>query len=130
MALWGAPTAQPDGPQRAAAAALQIRDWLETANPRWQKQFGRPIELGMAIHSGRAVIGNIGSERRMDYTAIGDAINVGARLERLAAPGQILVTGSTREALEGGFELRHIGQHTLTGRAATIEVHALLDERV
>jgi len=84
----------------------------------------------MAIHSGRAVIGNIGSERRMDYTAIGDAINVGARLERLAAPGQILVTGSTREALEGGFELRHIGQHTLTGRAATIEVHALLDERV
>lgn len=130
MALWGAPEPAPDGAVRAAEAALRIRDWLETANPRWQKKFGRPIALGMAIHTGRAVIGNVGSERRMDYTAIGDSVNVAARLERIAAPGQILVTAETRALLEERFEMQLIGEHTMVGRESVIHVHALLDERV
>ncbi len=128
MALFGAPDAQPDAPRRAALAAIAIRSWLENANPRWHKMFGRPIEIAISIHSGRAVIGNIGSERRMDYTAIGDTINVGARLERLAAPGQILMSAETASRLGEDFELQPLGGRRIAGREAPIEVVALIDE--
>ena len=81
MALWGAPTEQSDHASRAVEAAEDMLSWLETGNERWQETFGVTIQLAIGVHCGTAVVGNIGSEKRMEYTAIGDVVNVAARLE-------------------------------------------------
>ena len=128
MALWGAPEAQPDGPLRAAQAADAIARWLEVGNARWRKELGHDVELAMALHTGVAVVGNIGSEKRMEYTAIGSAVNICARLEQIAQPQQILLTRDTRDRLQGAFETVSLGHVALRGRTDATEVF-LLKER-
>ncbi|MFO0581264.1 MAG: adenylate/guanylate cyclase domain-containing protein [Anaeromyxobacter sp.] len=97
MAVWGSPAAAPDDALRAVLAAADLRRWLETANRRWRQRYAVEVHLAMGLHSGEAVAGNLGSERRMDYTVIGSVVNQAARLEALAASGQILVSPATRE---------------------------------
>jgi len=99
MAVWGSPAAAADDPLRAVLAATDLRRWVETANRRWRQRFGVEVHLAMGLHSGEAVAGNLGSEKRMDYTVIGSVVNQAARLEALAAAGQILVSPATRERL-------------------------------
>ena len=128
MALWGAPEAQPDGPLRAAQAADAIARWLEVGNARWRKELGHDVELAMALHTGVAVVGNIGSEKRMEYTAIGNAVNICARLEQIAQAQQILLTRDTLERLDGAFETVSLGHVALRGRTEPTEIF-LLKER-
>jgi class 3 adenylate cyclase len=117
MAVWGAPDAHPDDAERAVAAADDLRRWLDAANRRWRKRYGIEIQLGMGIHSGLAVAGNLGSEKRMEYTVIGDAVNVAARLEGIAQPGQILLTEATMNLVAGAFEVKSAGERMLPGRS-------------
>ena len=84
MAVWGAPHSYPDDAERAVAAAEDLRRWLDTANRRWKTKYGVQVQLGMGIHTGLAVAGNLGSEKRMEYTVIGDPVNEAARLCDLA----------------------------------------------
>lgn len=127
MAIWGAPEERPDDARRAVRAAEAILRWLEVGNAKWKKQLGREIELAIGIHSGQAVVGNIGSDKRMEYTAIGEAVNVAARLERLARPGQILMTRQTRERVGDEFASRSIGTYDIVGRARPSEIFVLDD---
>jgi adenylate cyclase len=125
MAVWGAPEQRPDDPLRAVLAAEDLRRWLDTANRRWRKQLGLEIRLAMGINTGMAVAGNLGSEKRMDYTVIGDAVNVAARLEGKAAPGQILLSQATRDRLPKEFDLgrlKGLGESKLYGKASTLPV--------
>ncbi len=121
MAVWGAPTGGPDDATRALDAAEDLRRWVETANRRWQPRYGVEIALGIGVATGPAVAGNLGSERRMEYTVIGEAVNVAARLETLAQPGQILVAASTRAALaDGDARLRPAGERTIAARVLPV----------
>jgi class 3 adenylate cyclase len=125
MAVWGAPTAQADHAARALAAAEDMIRWLETANASWRERYGADVRLAVGVHTGEAVVGNVGSETRMEYTAIGDAVNVAARLEALARPQQVLLSAATRAAAGEDFEYVAVGEHRLAGRDAAIELFEL-----
>lgn len=127
MAIWGAPEARPDDARQAVRAAEAILRWLEVGNAKWRKQIGRDLELAIGIHTGPAVVGNIGSEKRMEYTAIGDAVNVAARLERLARPGQVLMTRDTMERVKDEFSSQSIGAYDIVGRARPSEIFVLAE---
>ncbi len=128
MAYFGAPVQQPDHAQRAVTAALDI---LRTVRERNRPILdGRdpdrvPVELGIGIHSGPVVVGNIGSDRRTDYTAVGDAVNVAHRLEKLARPGEILVSEVVQRAVRAEHRLRFEGERQLSGREEPVHVYSL-----
>lgn len=116
MAFWGPPNAADDHATRALEAAEEIIGWLDVGNANWREKYGIEIQLAVGINTGDAIVGNIGSETRMEYTAIGDAINVAARLESIARPNQILTSQSTIEAAEDMFDVQPIGEKRLVGR--------------
>ncbi|GAB5545434.1 MAG: hypothetical protein SangKO_051940 [Sandaracinaceae bacterium] len=120
MAIWGAPTAQPDHAERALAAARDMMRFLESANAGWRESVGVEIQLAIGVNTGEAVVGNVGSKERMEYTAIGDVVNVAARLETIARPQQILVTRATADAVDR--ELARVGEREVPGRAAPVEL--------
>lgn len=123
MAVWGVPAEKPDDARRAVAAAEALRRWLDVGNRRWKQRYGVELQLAIGVHTGTAVAGNLGSEKRMDYTVIGDAVNVAARLEASAAPDQILVSASTRDAIGDGAALAPLGERNLRGRSQTTQVY-------
>ena len=122
MAFWNAPEDQPDHARRAVEAAEEMLRWLELGNDTWRERFDVEISLAIGVHTGEAVVGNFGSETRMDYTAIGDVVNVAARLEARARPSQILITGATRELAGARFRYIELGAHPLAGKSAPIEL--------
>ncbi|WP_437591721.1 adenylate/guanylate cyclase domain-containing protein [Sorangium sp. So ce1000] len=125
MAVWGAPIAQEDHARRALAAAEDMMRFLETANEEWRERYDIEIRLGVGVNSGEAIVGNIGSDKRMEYTVIGDVVNVASRLEAIAAPNQVLVSAATRDLAGDAFPLRALGERNLTGRKTTTAVFAL-----
>ncbi|MFW2389358.1 MAG: adenylate/guanylate cyclase domain-containing protein [Polyangiales bacterium] len=122
MAIWGAPQLQSDHAARAIAAAEDMMRWLEAGNQGWRQKFGVTVELAIGINSGQAVVGNVGSETRMQYTAIGDVVNVAARLESIARPQQILVTHATRYSAGDEFEYSALGPRQLVGRRDPVKL--------
>jgi adenylate cyclase len=116
MAFWGAPVVMEDHAARAVAAALEMSDALEAM----RKDLGdlvADLEIGIGIHSGRAVVGFIGSNDRLDYTVIGDTVNLASRVEGLTKGiARILVTEATRKAAGDGFAWRDCGVHQVKGR--------------
>lgn len=123
MAIYGAPSDQADHAARAVRTAEEMLRWLEAGNATWKERFDVTIELAIGIHTGEAIVGNVGSETRMEYTAIGDTVNVAARLEALARPQQILVTSAVKDAIDGeGIELFDGGERELPGRKQPVHV--------
>ncbi|REG36453.1 class 3 adenylate cyclase [Archangium gephyra] len=123
MAVWGSPQSHSDDALRAVQAAEDLRRWLDVGNRRWRARWGIEIQLAIGIHTGPAVAGNVGSEKRMEYTVIGDTVNVAARIESMAQPGQILVSEATRERIgDSGVELVPAGERQLHGRTAATRI--------
>jgi adenylate cyclase len=99
MAQWGAPLGNPDDADRAMRSALDMMEALRTLNTQWKSQ-GRPtLEIGIGLNQGEAFAGNIGSERRLEFTVIGDTVNTASRLCSAAGPGEILISDEMRRAL-------------------------------
>ncbi len=126
MAVWGAPVAQSDHAERALAAVEDMMRFLETANDEWRDKYGVEIRIGIGVNSGEAIVGNIGSQKRMEYTVIGDVVNVAARLEAVAQPNQVLVTERTMELAGDDFEAELLGEQQLTGRSTATKVYQLV----
>jgi class 3 adenylate cyclase len=132
MAFWGAPEHQPDAAARACRAALNIRDAIREDNLRRLASGEPAVRLRIGIHTGTATVGNIGAPGRLNYTIIGDAVNIGQRLEQLGkevgAPGAevtILISADTARQLDEGFAPVSAGSYRLKGRAGEVEVFEL-----
>lgn len=116
MALFGAPVAHEDHARRAALAAAGMRRSLAEYRDALARQRGLDFRVRMGLNTGLVVVGAIGDNLRMDYTAVGDTTNVAARLQQLAEPDQILVGETTRRLIEPYFELRPLGPQRLRHR--------------
>lgn len=134
MAFWGAPDEQEDHAARALRAAHAIARAIHGDNRRRVEAGQAPIRVRMGLHSGPAVVGNIGSESRINYTIVGDTVNVAARLEELASSLQgdaeaiVLASGTTAEQADGVAPLKSLGPHILRGRSGVCEVWRLVPE--
>jgi len=133
MAYFGAPAPQADHALRAVSAAEDIVRAISERNARIEASAGRSggdpasvqVGVGIGIHAGLVIVGNIGSDRRTDFTAIGDAVNVAHRLEKLARPAEILVSEAVQRRVRGVFELRFEGERQLSGRVEPVHVYAV-----
>jgi adenylate cyclase len=123
MALFGAPFALQNDAEAAVRAAVNMQKSLAELN----KISGKPpLNIGIGIHTGEAVVGFLGTERRMDYTAIGDTVNVAARLTSQAGPGQIVISNATHSQLGREIPCCPLSAMKLKGRAEPIDVHEVL----
>ncbi len=123
MAFWGAPLPQDDHAERAVRSALLMAERLEKWNAEREVDGLDRVEVRIAIHSGPVVVGDIGSATRVDYTVLGNTVNVAARLEEFVAkPGQIVIGETTRAAVAHVFETEHIGDVPLKGLSRKIAV--------
>jgi adenylate cyclase len=122
MALWGAPLARDSDPRRALQAARAMQQAVDALNARWNAD-GRPsIGVGIGINYGEVFVGNIGSLRRLEYTVIGDAVNVAQRLSGQAAAGEILVSDAFRRASGYAGDAEQQPALGLRGKSRAVEV--------
>ena len=129
MALFGAPIAHEDAPERAVRAALGMQAALQRYREELQRERGIEFRMRIGINSGPVVVGKIGDDLRMDYTAIGDTTNLAARLQSAAAPGGILISDHTARLVAGRFVTRSVGALTLKGKAEPVVAHEVLRAR-
>lgn len=125
MAVFNAPFDLEDYLYEAVATAWDIRCGSEKLEKKLMEQFGRTVSFGIGVNCGDAVVGNIGCEFRMDYTAIGDTVNTAARLESRAKPGQILISEKLYQALSDRIEVEEVGEMELKGKSKKIMVYSV-----
>jgi len=130
MALFGAPLEQPDHARQACRAALRMEDTLEELNRQWTKQGRPPLRIGVGVNSGPVAVGNMGSDRLFDYTAIGDNVNLASRLEGLTKyyGTNVLISQATAEALENGFIIRDVDRVQVKGKAQASGIFEVMGE--
>lgn len=127
MAFFGAPMRQPDHAYRAVAAAVRIREALETWNAERASQGLSLIKTRIAINTGPVVVGDIGSNRRVDYTVLGNTVNVAARLEEsVCTPGDIVVGDETFRQLAGRLPTERMGEFALKGLSQKVIAHRVM----
>jgi adenylate cyclase len=126
MAQWGAPISEPDDADRAVAAALDMIDALHRLNANWLSQ-GRPrLQVGIGINYGEAFAGYLGSERRLEYTVIGDTVNTAKRLCTAAQGGEILVSQSLRQRLTRTHDLADHAPLEIQSRPQPLSVYRVI----
>ncbi len=130
MALFGAPLIQPDHPRLACQAALEMVATLEALNRTWTEQGRPPLKVGVGVNTGPVAVGNMGSDRLFDYTAIGDNVNLASRLEGLNKyyGTNILISEATAKAMGDGFILRDIDMVRVKGKVQAARIYELLGE--
>ncbi len=125
MALFGAPIAHEDHAQRACYAALWLRDALRRHSDELRLSQGLDFAARMGIHSGEVVVGKIGDDLRMDYTAQGHTVGLAARMESLAPPGGVCVSEATARLVSGYVSLSDLGASQVKGASEPVQVFEL-----
>ena len=125
MALFGAPVAHEDHAVRACYAALRMQRWINLYADELQRGGGTPVQIRVGLNSGEVVVRAIGSDLHMDYTAVGQTTHLAARMEQMAKPGSVLVTGDTLKLAEGHIRVRPLGPVTVKGLDNPTEVYEL-----
>lgn len=125
--VFGAPILHADDPLRAVRTAWRLVQNAELMNKRREEQRKIPIQIGIGIHTGEVIAGHIGSERRMDYTVVGDAVNVAARIEELNKKfgTKILISDGVYEKVESNVRVKTITLAHLRGHKKPILIHTL-----
>ena len=118
LGVFGVPVFRKDHVERAVRAALDLMDQLHRRSIR-----GNPLlsSVGIGIHTGPIVSGNIGSQVKMEYTVIGDTVNLASRLSELATPGEVLVTDAVYGCLRALVSVEPAGTRTIKGKIAPVE---------
>jgi class 3 adenylate cyclase/tetratricopeptide (TPR) repeat protein len=128
MAIFGAPIAHEDHAQRACYAALSIQKALVEYGEKISKDHGLDFKMRIGLNSGLVVVGSIGDDLRMDYTAIGDTTNLAARVEQAARPGEIWMSHETRNIIRGYFKEESVGEIPLKGKAQPQHLYRLISD--
>jgi class 3 adenylate cyclase len=121
MAWFNAPIPQADHPQRAVRAALRIQAAIQELHGSLPQPFH--LTFGIGIHCGEAVLGLVGTQARLDYTAIGDCVNTAQRLQEAAQGGQILISDEIRRSLDGSFNVTPAGIRRVKGKRNPLRVY-------
>jgi adenylate cyclase len=118
LGVFGVPVFRKDHVERAVRAALDLMDQLHRSSIN-----GNPLlsSVGIGIHTGPIVSGNIGSQVKMEYTVIGDTVNLASRLSGIAVPGEVLVTKAVYDSLRGLVRVESAGTRTIKGKIAPVE---------
>ena len=127
MAQWGAPIGSKEDPDKAMQAAIEMMDELGKLNAKWLAE-GRPeLQIGIGINHGEAFAGNIGSERRLEYTVIGDTVNTASRLCSAAGPGEILISDEMRRVLSKKPKLKEMPPMELKNKTQPVKVFKVIE---
>ena len=126
MALFGAPVAHEDHAQRACYAALAIQKAMGEYGDKIEKDTGVEFKMRVGLNSGPVIVGAIGDDLRMDYTAVGDTTNLGSRMEGMARPGAVLVSGNTHRLVRDFFEFESLGKVEVKGKKEPQEAFELI----
>jgi class 3 adenylate cyclase/tetratricopeptide (TPR) repeat protein len=129
MALFGAPIAHEDHAERAVQVALAIQEAIGAYAEALARDRAIGFRMRIGLHSGTVVVGRIGDNLRMDYTAQGDTVNLAARLEQAGRAGSVLVSEATRRLAEGAFEFRPLPPLTVKGRAEPVRAFEVVGRR-
>ncbi len=126
LAFFGAPVAHEDDPERAILAGLDMLDSIEEFARQLQVSHGIEFRIRAGINTGPVMVGNVGSDLRYEYTALGDAVNVAARMQTAAQAGQILITEMTRRLTGDAFDLEDLGGIEVKGKAEPVHAFRVL----
>ncbi|NWG16952.1 MAG: response regulator [Chloroflexi bacterium] len=125
MALYNTPLPQDDHALRAVRTALQIRSALEASYHHFEPEYRMKVNFG--IHTGMVVVGNVGSPDLMNFTAVGDTVNVAARLQDMSSGGKILISEACYQRLNAPLNLKPIGYQTMKGRTVAVMVYEVVE---
>ena len=127
MALFGAPIAVEDAPQRAIRSALAIQREMTRVSDRIKGESGiRPIKMRIGINTGPVVVGTLGNDLRVEFTAVGDTVNLASRMEGLAEPGTVYVTEETFKRTEGLFRFEALGERQVKGKEIPVRAYRVI----
>jgi len=127
MALFGAPVAHEDHAQRACYAALAMQRAMGEYSERLRKDYGVEFKVRVGLNSGPVIIGSVGNDLRMDYTAIGDTTNLASRMETNAKPGTVLVSSDTYKIARDFFRFEPLGEVKVKGKEEPVEAYQLIE---
>jgi class 3 adenylate cyclase/tetratricopeptide (TPR) repeat protein len=125
MALFGAPLAHEDHAVRACYAALRMQESMKRYAEAVRRTEGIPIQIRAGLNSGEVVVRSIGSDLKMDYSAVGQTTHLAARMEQLAAPGSVMMTADTLQLAEGYVQVKSLGRVNVKGMSEPAEVYEL-----
>ncbi len=125
MALFGAPIAHEDHAVRACYAALRMQEAVNRYGDELQRTRGMPVQIRVGLNSGEVVVQSVSSDLRMEYTAVGQTVHLAARMEQMAKPGSVLMTGLSLRLAEGFVQARPIGPVPVKGLTSPVEVFEL-----
>jgi class 3 adenylate cyclase len=126
LAYFGAPLAHEDDPQRAVLAGLEIIAGIRTFREQLQEESGLDFNVRVGINTGLVMAGEIGSGQRVNYTAVGDTVNLAARMEQTAQPGTVQITANTHKLVAALFDCESLGQIEVKGKSEPIQAYRVL----
>ena len=129
LIYFGWPTAHEDDAQRAVLAGLEMLSALADANRRFTQRYRVELAMRVAIHTGLVVVGEMGGGSRQEQLALGAAPNVAARLQALAPPGSVVISGATHALVQGYFTMSDLGAQALKGVASPVQVYQVLQDK-
>jgi len=131
MAFWGAPLDQPDHAELACKTSLEMMDKLKELQKKWKKEGVPSFDIGRGLNSGDAIVGNMGSSSRFDYTAMGDSVNTASRLEGLNKnyKTNIIISENTYKLVKDRFNVKKLDSVTVKGKKKSITIYELLSKK-
>jgi|SRR5579859_6633395 len=129
LAFFGAPIAHEDDPQRAVLAGLEIVEKIHPYREQIRARWGLDFDVRVGVNTGMVMVGPVGSDLHMEYTALGDAVNVAARMEQTARPGTVQIAGPTHRLVAPLFEFEALGPLEIKGKSDPVPAYRVLGTR-